>query len=362
MHFWEKLRRHFVPSQHNAYRPHILRNGWLGIFLAVVLAAEGFMVASLVARQSSQSFLAAVVSSDVIALTNEQRSLEHVGTLTENAELTAAAQAKADDMAAKGYFSHVGPDGKEPWAWISESHYDYVYAGENLAVRFIDSSDVVKAWMASPSHRANIVKGVYTEIGVGVANGTYQGQPAVFVVQYFGSPAAATVAPEPATVVPIATAPTTAEFKPAPKPVTKPVETAPIAVATTPPAPQVEGAAVTAQAIASNTAHGFTQSLERQLTNWAANPRTSAQWAIGSTMLLVLMALALATLIHIRIQPTQLLVGGSVFALVAASLFFLNAQLLGGVAAGSGQSASVANSIAEQSVVVIPAEAASVAR
>lgn len=370
MHFWEKLKRHFLPSHHNAYRPHVLRSNWLGIFLAIVLAAEGFMVANLVARQSSQSFLAAVVSGDIIALTNEERITERVGTLTENAKLTAAAQAKADDMAAKGYFSHVGPDGKEPWTWISEAQYDYKYAGENLAVRFVDSSDVVKAWIASPSHRANLVKGVYTDIGIGVANGTYQGQPAIFVVQYFGKPVsvAATVAvpPTPKPVVAVtntSATPTTPEFVPAKPTVVPQAAPKPEVVAASPtPAPQVEGAAVTAQAIAGNTAHSFYQSLERQLTNWAANPRTSAQWAIGSIVLLVLMALAFASLIHIRIQPTQLLAGGSVFAIVALSLFFLNAQLLGGLPASSGQGASVASAIAEQAQVVIPAEAASTER
>jgi uncharacterized protein YkwD len=183
------IHRHFVPSSDNGYRPHLLRRPWLLVFLAVTLATEGFLVANLIARESDQTFLAAIVPAEIIALTNQERAQNGVGQLTDNAELDAAAQAKAEDMATKGYFSHISPDGETPWQWITNAGYQYQYAGENLAVRFINSSDVVNAWMASPSHRANIVKPVYTDIGVGAAEGNYEGQPATYVVQYFGTPA-----------------------------------------------------------------------------------------------------------------------------------------------------------------------------
>lgn len=141
---------------------------------------------------------AAVIESEIVAMTNDERTANSVGQLTENTLLDQAAQAKADDMAAKGYFSHTGPDGKTPWQWVAGAGYVYQYAGENLAVRFTDSSEVINAWMASPTHRANIVKPQYTQIGVGIADGTYEGAPATFVVQYFGTPvqAAASKVPE----------------------------------------------------------------------------------------------------------------------------------------------------------------------
>jgi hypothetical protein len=69
-----------------------------------------------------------------------------------------------------------------------------VHAGENLAIHFTDSGDVVQAWMDSPTHRANIMNGNYTEIGVGTAEGTYEGFDTVYVVQLFGTPARPTVA------------------------------------------------------------------------------------------------------------------------------------------------------------------------
>jgi Cysteine-rich secretory protein family len=96
-------------------------------------------------------------------------------------------------MAKNEYFSHYAPDGTSPWYWFDQSGYKYVHAGENLAIHFTDSSEVVDAWMDSPTHRANIVNGNFTEIGVGTAKGTYQGYDTVYVVQLFGAPAAAPV-------------------------------------------------------------------------------------------------------------------------------------------------------------------------
>ncbi|MEI6553150.1 MAG: CAP domain-containing protein, partial [bacterium] len=75
-----------------------------------------------------------------------------------------------------------------PWYWIDQTGYQYSSAGENLAVNFDYSKDVVQAWMNSPTHRANIVKAKYQEIGIGIAEGFYQGRPSVFVVQMFGTP------------------------------------------------------------------------------------------------------------------------------------------------------------------------------
>ncbi|HVU79861.1 MAG TPA: CAP domain-containing protein, partial [Candidatus Paceibacterota bacterium] len=134
--FFKKFKDHFIPSSRNVYRPHVLRRPWLVFFLAVILTAEGVFVFDLIGRQAAFNFLASVLPGEIIALTNDERADNQVGQLRENGQLDAAAQAKADDMAASGYFSHVGPDGKEPWAWITGAGYSYRSAGENLAVRF----------------------------------------------------------------------------------------------------------------------------------------------------------------------------------------------------------------------------------
>jgi hypothetical protein len=90
-------------------------------------------------------------------------------------------------MAEREYFAHYSPDGVSPWHWFDKAGYDYLHAGENLAVHFTESDAVVDAWMDSPTHRANIMNGLYTEIGVGTARGEYKGYPTLFVVQLFGT-------------------------------------------------------------------------------------------------------------------------------------------------------------------------------
>lgn len=161
-------------------------------------------------------FFAAILPGVIVDATNSERATESFDALAVNPVLQGAAQKKADDMASKGYFAHVAPDGTEPWAWFKRVGYAYVYAGENLAVNFADSKDVVDAWMRSPSHRANIMNGHYTEIGIGVAEGEYQGRHTVFVVQFFGSPANAlprtsvVLSEEVAKAVPAATNPAAA--------------------------------------------------------------------------------------------------------------------------------------------------------
>ena len=125
----------------------------------------------------------------IVSLVNGDRAAEGVSGLSSNRLLAAAAQKKADDMAAKGYFSHKSPRGTSPWHWFTSVGYYYTHAGENLAVNFDDPSALERAWMASPAHRANIVRSIYAQVGVGVSHGTYLGRPATFVVQFFATPA-----------------------------------------------------------------------------------------------------------------------------------------------------------------------------
>jgi hypothetical protein len=146
--------------------------------------------------QHSEWLVATILPAVVISETNDARSAAALPPLTRSPLLDEAAQLKAEDMAARSYFSHNSPDGRTPWYWYREVGYQYQYAGENLAVHFTDSEAVVDAWLKSPSHRANVMNGDYTEIGIGTAKGTFEGFDTVFVVQLFGTPVSATV-PEP---------------------------------------------------------------------------------------------------------------------------------------------------------------------
>lgn len=352
MQVWKYAKRFFahffVPGAHNAYRPRILHRPWLLFFLAATLATEGFLVSGLIARQSNQQFLAAVVPGEIIALTNTERADNSVGSLSEDQLLDQAAQAKANDMAANGYFSHVGPDGKTPWQWISASGYQYQYAGENLAVRFINSSDVINAWMASPTHRANMVKAVYTQIGVGVAEGMYQGEPATYVVQYFGTPknSAAMASAQPATTAPV-------------QPAARPIKIASQTTATA--LPKVEGASTAAPeavhveaAPAATQSNSFTQSVAKQLIRAFSEPQQTSNLLLGFIAVLLLGALALAFFTHIQIQHGGMLAAGAFVAVLALFFFATNTQLVGGLPAGS-QSAGV---VLSSGGVIITSEAA----
>jgi len=132
--------------------------------------------------------LSAIYASVLVNLTNQDRVRANVSELKVNALLEKAAQMKADDMASKGYFAHNTPDGKTPWYWLGEAGYKYRYAGENLAVNFIDSNEIQTAWKNSPTHWLNIINPKYTEIGIATSTGVYKGKQAIFVVQMFGSP------------------------------------------------------------------------------------------------------------------------------------------------------------------------------
>ncbi len=155
--------------------------------LVVVVGLGAIANAPLLVRSMPE--VAAVISAVLVELTNNDRTTSGLGTLAQSPTLTAVAQAKADDMAVKGYFAHTSPEGVTPWHWFSEAGYKFSYAGENLAVDFSESDDVERAWMNSPTHRANIVGTQFTEIGIATANGTYQGRPTTFVVQEFGTTA-----------------------------------------------------------------------------------------------------------------------------------------------------------------------------
>ena len=161
--------------------------GMVGILTVLIVSVFGLSVINQYLLRSTS--LAAVISLALVDLTNTDRTTNDIGGLTVSPILTAAAQAKADDMAAKGYFAHVSPDGKDSWYWFKQSKYPFTYAGENLAVDFSDSLDVERAWMNSPAHRANILNGHFTEIGIAVAHGVYQDHPTTFAVQMFGTPA-----------------------------------------------------------------------------------------------------------------------------------------------------------------------------
>lgn len=149
---------------------------FLAAFL-VALAIVGATVASADTCHASD-----ITPQRIIELTNKNRTTRVV----EDLLLGKAAQAKANDMASKGYFAHIY-QGRTGWDFMRQYNYQYFFTGENLAVDFRSSKPLMKAWMNSPSHRANIVNPRFKRIGVGIAEGKYQGHKTMFVVQFFSN-------------------------------------------------------------------------------------------------------------------------------------------------------------------------------
>jgi hypothetical protein len=106
----------------------------------------------------------------LLADTNAARAANGVGSLSLNDKLDAAAQANADDMAARNYWSHYTPEGNSPWTWVTAQGYSYLALAQNLAAGFSDEQSTINGWMASPPHRENLLNGTYTEVGFGYAN------------------------------------------------------------------------------------------------------------------------------------------------------------------------------------------------
>lgn len=188
MNFFKDLFDSFVPHADNDYKPHFFRMKSFLILLAAILLLGLLTVFLQRTIIEKSDYLAAVISSAIVDLTNTDRRVNNLAHLDVNPLLERAAQMKADDMAKNSYFAHTSPAGVTPWHWFKEAGYAFAYAGENLAIRFSDSVDVERAWMNSPTHRANILNSHFTEIGIGIAQGVYDGQPTVFVVQMFGAP------------------------------------------------------------------------------------------------------------------------------------------------------------------------------
>ena len=186
----KKVAHHFIPHLKEDglhHRAKALNLSYLASYLSIlVLFGSGLYLIKLKAPQ----ILGQVTfsSDQIVALTNGKRAQSGLAALSFNGQLSQAASAKAQDMYAADYWAHNSPSGKTPWSFISASGYRYLYAGENLARDFSDASSVVEAWMASPSHRSNILDDHFKEIGVAVASGDLEGREVILVVQMFGTP------------------------------------------------------------------------------------------------------------------------------------------------------------------------------
>lgn len=187
--FLRKIKNIFIPTEENGHVPWVLGKRASYIFIAL---AFSFIVPAMYFQATYLASLlgpAPFEDNEVVHLINQSRGNSGLSSLSVSEELNSAAESKLRHMIQNGYFAHFAPDGTSPWNFIRGAGYNYSAAGENLAVDFASAYSVHNALMNSATHRANIMSPLYSEVGIAVARGNYQGRNAVYVVQMFGNPA-----------------------------------------------------------------------------------------------------------------------------------------------------------------------------
>lgn len=221
---------YFLPHESNNFRPKTLHFSALVFYIVLFLLLQfSFRVLKLT-RPDILGYATDINVEKLLNLTNLRRAEAGLQPVSLNNQLSDAALAKANDMFSKNYWAHNAPDGTTPWVFISQAGYQYLYAGENLARDFNDSESVVSAWIASPSHKENILKKEYQEIGFAVVNNRLGGEETTLVVQMFGARQPSTVAgaQKPVTISPQAAKtqtplPASPEVIPSPSPTETPM-------------------------------------------------------------------------------------------------------------------------------------------
>lgn len=166
----------------SAIKKSILGNFFL--YCVIVLLILKIFTAGIFFGFSKNLFFADITKATLVQLVNQERESAGLNLLSENDKLDWAAYFKAEDMIKNQYFNHTSPSGVTPWYWFKKAGYNYKLAGENLAIGFYDSKEAIDAWLASPSHRQNLLNPKYTEVGTAVLNGFGENN-AIIAVQLF---------------------------------------------------------------------------------------------------------------------------------------------------------------------------------
>ena len=137
---------------------------------------------------AAPAFATDITPASVVAAMNAERARLGLRPLHEDARLDAAAADRMRDMEDLNYWGHESPDGRSPFLWLHVQHYDYRFAGENLANGFETTELLVDGWMESEGHRENILSSNYDDCGVAIIDGgTVKRLSGKSVVVMFGS-------------------------------------------------------------------------------------------------------------------------------------------------------------------------------
>src|SRR3989344_9404334 len=183
------LAKYLIASETNNFRPPVLSYKAFILYGILMLILRIFL--GVFAVQS-----AAVDSGTIMNLINEERKLRNLTVLITHNSLVEAAQLKSQDMIERDYFAHIDPDGNYVWGKITDAGYGpYKILGENLALDFSTSEGMVKAWLDSPSHRANLLHVDFVNQGLVALYGDYQNTYTNLTTSLFGTLVASTNPP-----------------------------------------------------------------------------------------------------------------------------------------------------------------------
>ena len=104
---------------------------------------------------------------EICVLTNTERANADKEYLSLDAALSTIAQAHAEDMVNRAFFSHTNPDGLTAFDRLTNAGISYQAAAENIAAGQTSAESAMDSWMNSPGHQANILGEAYTKIGIG---------------------------------------------------------------------------------------------------------------------------------------------------------------------------------------------------
>jgi uncharacterized protein YkwD len=132
------------------------------------------------AGPTSATGRASSTAAGLLQAVNATRASYGLHRLRLDAALGRAARSHSADMLRQNYFSHGDFHGRMVAFGVRGG-----VAGENLAWgsgSYAEAKTIVAEWLASPGHRANLLRPGYTRIGIGLARGTFQGSGAATVV------------------------------------------------------------------------------------------------------------------------------------------------------------------------------------
>lgn len=165
----------------------------------LILMAVGILAFNVVAKVdvSAQNGEQGITIENLLKSHNEYRRSMNLGELRLSSLLNISAQKKADAMLSNSCWSHYCPPGKSPWEFFDEASYSYIYAGENLAEGFYRMDSLMQAWINSKTHRDNMEKPEFAEVGFAIVNGSYLNNPNnILVVVHFGARVDSSILPQ----------------------------------------------------------------------------------------------------------------------------------------------------------------------